>query len=311
MAQILCGRFDPLKAASAILWLGTRSSDAACASFRLADTPPQQSWNHLERTVFPRVDIGSTSSSSPPTRPSLLVFVAKSGGGKRSAPFGYGALNGMRDIIVPSRSGWRPFLNQVDAISGDSSKEMGGLFDVPGLVSGAQIDSYNFGTLTVVSQQIQIITKRLQKARGAEGPVIDGTQCDDVKSEPIHVLLAGLPENPGRKRLLAIPTGLTLTRDGVDRLVHAGCDGITKSAELRDFLDEDPPVPLPAKAGEANRSATVSSPSVDCYHVRLSHAVVYRWLHRSLSMLSLLPPTSPFTLEDMLTPPPDQQVGSA
>lgn len=231
-----------------------------------------------------------------------------SGRGKRSAPFGYGALNGIHDIIVPRRSGSRPFLNQVDAISGDTSvarrKEVGGLFAVLGLVSCAQIDSYNFGTLTVVSQQIQIITKRLQKARDPEGPVIDGTRCDDVKSELIHVSLAGLPETPGKKRLLAIPTALTLTRDDVDLLVQAGCDGITKSAELRDFLVEYPPVPLPAKVGDANRSATVSSPSVDCYHVRPPHAVVYRRLHRSLSMLSLLPPTSPVTLEDMLTPPP-------
>jgi hypothetical protein len=43
-----------------------------------------------------------------------------SGGGKRSASFGYGALKGMRDMMVPTRFGPRPLLDQVDAISGVS-----------------------------------------------------------------------------------------------------------------------------------------------------------------------------------------------
>ena len=62
-------------------------------------------------------------------------------------------------------------------------KQVGGLFAVLGLVSGGQIDSYNFETLTRLNQKVQIITKRLQEARCAEGPVVDGTRCDDVKSE--------------------------------------------------------------------------------------------------------------------------------
>jgi NTE family protein len=52
--------------------------------------------------------------------PDLLVLVAMSGGGKRSASFGYGALKGMRDMMVPTRFGPRPLLDQVDAISGVS-----------------------------------------------------------------------------------------------------------------------------------------------------------------------------------------------
>ena len=49
-----------------------------------------------------------------------------SGGGKRAASFGYGALEGMRDKMVPTRSGPRPLLDQLDAISGVS----GGSFPV-------------------------------------------------------------------------------------------------------------------------------------------------------------------------------------
>ncbi len=138
-------------------------------------------------------------------------------------------------------------------------KEVGGLFAILGLVSGAQIDSYNFETLTVVNQQIQDVTKRLREARCAQGPIVDGTRCDDVKFELIHISLAGLPETPESERLLAIPTGLTLKRQDVDLLIQAGYDGITKSTELRAFLDDYPPMPLPASSRAGFRVASASA----------------------------------------------------
>jgi NTE family protein len=57
----------------------------------------------------------------PAARSDLLVFVAFSGGGKRSAAFAHGALRGLRDISVrPAGSaGWR-MLDDVDYISGVS-----------------------------------------------------------------------------------------------------------------------------------------------------------------------------------------------
>ena len=125
-----------------------------------------------------------------------------------------------------------------------------------GLVSGAQIDSYNFETLTVVSQQIQIVTNQLRDARCAQGPVVDGTRCDDVDSKLIHISLAGLPDTPEKERLLAIPTGLTLKREDVDQLVQAGYDGIMRSTELRAFLDDYPPAPLPARTSSAHHMTT-------------------------------------------------------
>ncbi|HVM79429.1 MAG TPA: hypothetical protein VMU06_10445 [Stellaceae bacterium] len=50
----------------------------------------------------------------------MLVLVAMSGGGKRSAAFAYGALEGMREVQVPTPAGSRPLLGEIDAISGVS-----------------------------------------------------------------------------------------------------------------------------------------------------------------------------------------------
>jgi hypothetical protein len=127
-----------------------------------------------------------------------------------------------------------------------------------GPVSGAQIDSYNFETLSVVDQQVKMVTKRLRDARCEQGPVVDGTRCDDVRSELIHISLAALPESPDKERLLAIPTGLTLKREDVDLLVQAGHDGVMKSTELRAFIDNYPPVSRPVRVSAADRVMAAS-----------------------------------------------------
>lgn len=49
-----------------------------------------------------------------------MVLVAMSGGGKRSASSGYGALKGMRELSVPFADGPQPLLQVVDAIAGVS-----------------------------------------------------------------------------------------------------------------------------------------------------------------------------------------------
>jgi NTE family protein len=61
------------------------------------------------------------SADWPAARSDLLVFVAFSGGGKRSAAFAHGALRGLRAIPVrpPGGAGWR-MLDDVDYISGVS-----------------------------------------------------------------------------------------------------------------------------------------------------------------------------------------------
>jgi len=129
-------------------------------------------------------------------------------------------------------------------------KEVGGIFAMLGLVSGAQIDSYNFETLTTVTRQLQLFATKLRDARCAQGSVIDGAPCDDVRAELLHISLSELPDSPEKARLLAIPTGLTLKRTDVDLLVQAGHDAITRSAPLRAFLDGYVPAREPA-AGSA------------------------------------------------------------
>jgi hypothetical protein len=121
---------------------------------------------------------------------------------------------------------------------------VGGLFTLFGLVTGSQIDNYNFETLTTVTQQLALLAAKQSRARCAEAPVIAGTRCDDVQAALLHISLSGLPESPARVKLLAIPTGLTLKRADVDALVQAGHDAVVNSASLRAFLDDYPPARL-------------------------------------------------------------------
>lgn len=132
-------------------------------------------------------------------------------------------------------------------------KEVGGLLQMLGLVSGAQIDSYNFETLNIVSQQLAGLTNTLRQARCAQGPLFGGVPCGDVASELVHISLSGLPETSEKARLLAIPTGLTLERGDVDLLVQAGYDAVTQSTELRTFLDNYPAAPAPRETAHTSK----------------------------------------------------------
>jgi NTE family protein len=64
-----------------------------------------------------------------PGAPDLLILVAMSGGGKRSAAFAYGALKGMREITVPLRTGPHPFLREGDAIASVSGGSFPAAYD--------------------------------------------------------------------------------------------------------------------------------------------------------------------------------------
>ncbi len=120
-------------------------------------------------------------------------------------------------------------------------RQVSGILTVLGLVSGGQIDSYNFETLTTVTQQAQTIVRTLRAARCAEGPLINGERCDDVEASLVHVALSNLPDTPEKAQLLAIPTGLTLQKADVDLLIQAGHDAVVNSGALRSFLANYPP----------------------------------------------------------------------
>ena len=94
----------------------------ACASLTVADTVPL-SPSALAPPDSDSISVGGyrlSALSAPGYAPDLLVLVAMSGGGKRSASFGYGALKGMREVSVPLASGPSPLLHQVSAIAGVS-----------------------------------------------------------------------------------------------------------------------------------------------------------------------------------------------
>lgn len=135
-------------------------------------------------------------------------------------------------------------------------KATGGVFSVFGLVSGGQIDRYNFESLITVRQQVRELGTALKAARCARGQVIDGAPCDDVRTDLIQVALRSLPPGPDKDRLQAIPTGLTIDRADVDALVQAGQTAITTSEPLRAFLQSYPVAePVRARTERVGRSA--------------------------------------------------------
>lgn len=133
------------------------------------------------------------------------------------------------------------------------SKYVGGIFSLLGLVSGAQIDRYNFETMTTVTQQLRDVQANLQQTRCAQGKVVYGAACNDVTAELIHISLAGLPAGPEKDKLLAIPTGLTLERGDVDALVTAGARAVVESEPLRRFVESLEPPAAPARTAIRRR----------------------------------------------------------
>jgi NTE family protein len=127
-------------------------------------------------------------------------------------------------------------------------RAVGGIFSLFGLVSGAQIDRYNFETLTAVTAQVHGLANAIAQVRCTEARVIDGARCDDVDAELIHISLAEMPEGPEKATLLAIPTGLTVKREDVGLLVAAGEKAVTGSAPLRTFLANYPANPVVARS---------------------------------------------------------------
>ena len=98
---------------------------SGCASLIVADTTPLAP-SQMAPLGSESISTGGLRLSALTTAkatPDLLVLVAISGGGKRSAAYSYGALQGMRDVSVQTAGGPQPLLSLVDgifAISGGS-----------------------------------------------------------------------------------------------------------------------------------------------------------------------------------------------
>jgi NTE family protein len=112
---------------------------------------------------------------------------------------------------------------------------LGQLFNV---VSGTQIDRYNFETMVLTRQQLDILRNAIRKERCASGRVAaDGYPCDDVQVFLAHLSLAGIEDKAERERLGKIPTGLTIDPQDVAQLVAAGEEQVRQSPELAAFRD--------------------------------------------------------------------------
>jgi NTE family protein len=142
-------------------------------------------------------------------------------------------LNRVRRVLVLSIDG-----QGAQDTSVAQQQPVGGIFAVFRLVSGTQIDRFNFETLAVVDQQLQQFVAAIRQSRCSQAETIDGARCDDVDGALVHVSLAELPDSPAKQQLLAIRTGLTLRKDDVDLLIDAGHSAILNSAGLRDFLND-------------------------------------------------------------------------
>ena len=118
-----------------------------------------------------------------------------------------------------------------------------GLGQVFSAVSGTQIDAYNFETLLLVDQQVKELTGKIQGIRCQQAAVLDGHPCGDVKGALIHISLSGIADLAERRRLQAIPTGLTIPDADVDTLVAEGEKLIRTDPTLRGLISDlgEPP----------------------------------------------------------------------
>ncbi len=107
-------------------------------------------------------------------------------------------------------------------------------------VSGAQIDEYNFETLTLAREEVSDFASYLTKLRCDHAKVINGYRCDDVKSEFIHLSLRDVTDPEVRKRLEAIPTGLTVSEEDLKLLIESGKKAVLDSEALNGALNVGP-----------------------------------------------------------------------
>ena len=105
-----------------LLLLNAALALGACASLTVTDTTPLSPAELAPPGAFSLSKGGYRLPALPPHAETqdLLVLVAISGGGKRSSSFGYGALKGMRETVVPAAVGPVSLLSQVGGISGVS-----------------------------------------------------------------------------------------------------------------------------------------------------------------------------------------------
>jgi NTE family protein len=112
-----------------------------------------------------------------------------------------------------------------------------GLTQIFSAVSGAQIDRYNSETLLLASRTVEDFRDHLRRLRCAYRPVVRDRPCADVEARFVHLSLRSVADPQLRNRLLAIPTGLTLSPEDADALIAAGRDALLKSPDIKALID--------------------------------------------------------------------------
>jgi NTE family protein len=114
---------------------------------------------------------------------------------------------------------------------------IGGLGTIFSAVSGTQIDAYNFETLLLADQTVKGLVKQIRGERCAEGRIVAGHPCDDVRGKLVHLSLDDVADPTVRRQLQAIPTGLTITRQDVDLLLKWGERLVRENADIRSLIE--------------------------------------------------------------------------
>jgi NTE family protein len=116
-----------------------------------------------------------------------------------------------------------------------------GLRQIISAVSSTQIDAYSFETLLLVNQQVNELAEKMRRIRCEEGRLLAGHDCNDVQGTMIQISLSGIADEGTRRRLMAVPTSLTLPDADVDALVDEGQTLITSNPELLKLLADFAP----------------------------------------------------------------------
>lgn len=116
-------------------------------------------------------------------------------------------------------------------------RSVSGIGQILSLVSGTQIDQYNFETLQLARTQLAALVEALRTYRCARGPVVYGHPCDDVEAHLVHVNLQQIPDEGVRDYLQRIPTGLTLRDEAINFLIEYGRELTMQRPELQEAME--------------------------------------------------------------------------
>jgi NTE family protein len=68
--------------------------------------------------------------------------------------------------------------------------------------------------------------------------MIAGHDCGDVRGALVHISLESIPDPQLRRRLQAIPTGLTIPDEDVDLLVSSGERLVQQNPKIRELISD-------------------------------------------------------------------------